>query len=122
MGRPIRRQTPGQYYLVTTRCHQARFFLRPDAALNAVVLEWLARTQQRFPSVKIHAVCVMSNHLHLVVCDQSAELADWASYLLGNLARGVNRIRGRRGCFFERRYSAEPILGKRFANPVFPLT
>jgi REP element-mobilizing transposase RayT len=110
MGRPLRRQAPGQYYLVTTRCHQARFFLRPDVALNGVVLEWLARTQQRFPSVTIHAVCVMSNHLHLLVCDESAELADWASYFLGNLARAVNRIRGRRGTFFERRYSAEPIL------------
>jgi REP element-mobilizing transposase RayT len=110
MGRPIRRQAPGQYYLVTTRCHQARFFFRPDAALNAVVLEWLARTQQRFPAVTIHAVCVMSNHLHLLVCDESAELADWASYFLGNLARAVNRIRGRRGTFFERRYSAEPVL------------
>ena len=110
MGRPIRRQAPGQYYLVTTRCHQARFFLRPDAELNAVVLEWLARTQERFPSVTLHAVCVMSNHLHLLVCDESAELADWAGYFLGNLARAVNRIRDRTGTFFERRYSAEPVL------------
>jgi REP element-mobilizing transposase RayT len=110
MGRPIRRQAPGQYYLVTTRCHQARFFLRPDAAVNAVVLEWLARSQRRFPSVIIHAVCVMSNHLHLLVCDESAELSDWAGFFLGNLARAVNRIRGRRGSFFERRYSAEPVL------------
>jgi hypothetical protein len=52
----------------------------------------------------------MSNHLHLLMCDESAELADWASYFLGNLARAVNRLRGRRGSFFERRYSAEPIL------------
>ena len=110
MGRPIRRQAPGQYYLFTTRCHQARFFLRPDAALNAVVLEWLARTQRRFPCVTIHAVCVMSNHLHLLLCDEASELADWASYFLGNLARAVNRLRGRTGSFFERRYSAEPIL------------
>jgi REP element-mobilizing transposase RayT len=110
MGRPIRRQAPGEFYLVTTRCHQARFFLRPDAVLNGAVLEWLARTQKRFPSVTIYAVCVMSNHLHLLVCDESAELADWAGYFLGNLARAVNRIRGRRGTFFERRYSAEPIL------------
>ena len=110
MGRPIRRQAPGEYYLVTTRCHQARFFLRPDAELNGVVLEWLARTQQRFPDVTIYAVCVMSNHLHLLVCDESAQLANWAGYFLGNLARAVNRIRGRSGTFFERRYSAEPVL------------
>jgi hypothetical protein len=52
----------------------------------------------------------MSNHLHLLVCDESAELADWACYFLGNLARAVNRIRGRWGTFFQRRYSAEPVL------------
>jgi REP element-mobilizing transposase RayT len=110
MGRPIRRQEPGQYYLITTRCHQARFFLRPDSQLNAAVLEWLARGQKRFPNIRIHAVCVMSNHLHLVLRDEASELAPWASYVLGNLARAVNRIRGRSGSFFERRYSAEPIL------------
>ena len=110
MGRPLRRQVPGQYYLLTTRCHQARFFLRPDGESNDAVLEWLTRAQRRFPSIRIYAVCVMSNHLHLVLRDDEGELAAWASYALGNLARAVNRIRGRTGTFFERRYSIEPIL------------
>ena len=110
MGRPLRRQLPGQYYLFTTRCHQARFFLRPDPDLNRIVLEWLARSQRRFPRIRIHAVCVMSNHLHLVLRDDEGQLADWASHFLGNLARAVNRLRGRSGTFFERRYAAEPIL------------
>jgi REP element-mobilizing transposase RayT len=110
MGRPLRRQVPGQHYLFTTRCHQARFFLRPDPAVNRAVLHWLARAQRQFPRVRIYAVCIMSNHLHLVLCDEEAELAAWASYFLGNLARAVNRLRDRTGNFFERRYSAEPIL------------
>jgi REP element-mobilizing transposase RayT len=110
MGRPLRRHVPGQYYLVTTRCHQARFFLRPDRDLNEAVLEWLTRAQYRFPELLIVAACVMSNHLHLVVRDQSGQLASWASYFFGNLARAVNRIRGRSGACFDRRYSAEPIL------------
>lgn len=110
MGRPLRRHEPGQFYLVTTRCHQARFFLRPDRDLNNAVLEWLTRAQQSFPKLRILAVCVVSNHLHLVVRDEKGELAAWASYFLGHLARAANRIRGRNGTFFERRYSAEPIL------------
>jgi REP element-mobilizing transposase RayT len=110
MGRPLRRHEPGQLYLVTTRCHQARFFLRPDRELNDAVLEWLARAQQRFPRLRSLAVCVLSNHLHLVVRDEDGELAAWASYFLGHVARAVNRIRGRSGSCFERRYSAEPIL------------
>jgi REP element-mobilizing transposase RayT len=110
MGRPLRRQAPGQYYLITSRCHQARFFLRPDTNLNQAVLEWLTRAQHQFPDLRILAVCVLSNHLHLVVHDQKGQLAAWASYLLGNFARAVNRLRGRSGACFERRYSAEPIL------------
>ncbi len=110
MGRPLRRHEPGQLYLVTTRCHQARFFLRPDHELNEAVLEWLARAQLRFPRLRILAICVLSNHLHLVVRDEKGELAAWASYFLSHLARAVNRIRGRSGTCFERRYSAEPIL------------
>jgi REP element-mobilizing transposase RayT len=110
MGRPLRRHVPGQYYLVSTRCHQARFFLRPDSDLNEAVLEWLTRAQHQFPELLILAACVMSNHLHLVVRDQSGQLAGWASYFFGNLARAVNRIRRRSGVCFDRRYSAEPIL------------
>ena len=110
MGRPLRRQPAGQPYLVTTRCHQARFFLRPDPELNQAVLEWLARAQRRFPDLRILAICVLSNHLHLVVRDDTGELAAWASYFFGNLARAVNHIRGRSGSCFARRYSAEPIL------------
>jgi REP element-mobilizing transposase RayT len=110
MGRPLRRHEPGQLYLVTTRCHQARFFLRPDRELNEAVLEWLARAQQHFPRLRVLALCVMSNHLHLVVRDEKAELASWAGFFLGHLARAVNRIRKRSGTCFERRYSAEPIL------------
>jgi REP element-mobilizing transposase RayT len=110
MGRPLRRHAPGTYYLVTTRCHQARFFLRPEPALIEAVLEWLARAQRQHPGVLIHAVCVMSNHLHLLVRDTRGELAGWASYFLGNLARAVNGIRERGGVVFERRYAAEPVL------------
>jgi REP element-mobilizing transposase RayT len=110
MGRPLRRHEPGQFYLVTTRCHQARFLLRPDSSLNSAVLEWLSRAQQRFPGIRIFAVCVLSNHLHLVVRDDEGELAAWASYFFGHLARAVNRLRKRTGACFARRYSAEPIL------------
>ncbi len=110
MGRPLRRHEPGQFYLVTNRCLQSRFLFRPDASLNGAVLEWLARAQIRYPRLRVLAVCVMSNHLHLVVRDEHGQLGEWAGYFFGNLARSVDRIRGRSGPCFARRYSAEPIL------------
>jgi REP element-mobilizing transposase RayT len=110
MGRPLRRHAPNTDYLVTTRCHQARLLLRPEPAVNQAVLEWLTRAQRAYPGVRLFGLCVMSNHLHLLVRDTRGELAAWASYLLGNLARSINAIRGRSGVVFARRYSAEPVL------------
>ena len=110
MGRPLRRHAPNTCYLVTTRCHQASFLLRPEPAINEAVLEWLTRAQRAYPGIHLFGLCVMSNHLHLLVRDTQGELAAWASYLLGNLARSVNAIRERCGVVFERRYSAEPVL------------
>jgi len=110
MGRPLRRHEPNTCYLVTTRCYQAQFLLRPEPVINEAVLEWLTRAQRIYPGVQIFGLCVMSNHLHLLVRDTQGELATWASYFLGNLARSVNAIRERWGVVFERRYSAEPVL------------
>jgi REP element-mobilizing transposase RayT len=110
MGRPLRCHAPNTDYLVTSRCHQARFLLRPDPAVNEAVLEWLTRAQRAYPGVELFGLCVMSNHLHLLVRDTRGELAAWASYLLGNLARSLNALRQRCGVVFERRYSAEPVL------------
>lgn len=110
MGRPLRRHEPNTFYLVTKRCHQARFFLRPDPKTNAAVLEWLTRAQLAFPGIAVFGLVVMSNHIHLVLQDTKGELAAWASYFFGNLARAINAIRGRSGPVFSRRYSAEPIL------------
>ncbi len=110
MGRSLRCHAPGTIHLVTSRCHQARFFLRPDRPTNRAVLEWLARAQHAWPGVRLLGVCVMSNHIHLLVQDTQGDLAGWASYFFGNLARAVNRIRGRSGAVFSRRYSAEPVL------------
>ena len=50
MGRPLRRHAPNTDYLVTTRCHQTRFLLRPEPAINEAVLEWLTRAQHAYPA------------------------------------------------------------------------
>lgn len=110
MGRPLRRHEPNTCYLVTERCHQARFLLRPDPVINAAMLEWLSRAQRVYPGILVFGVVAMSNHLHVALEDTQGELAAWASYFFGNLARAINAIRGRTGPVFSRRYSAEPIL------------
>jgi putative transposase len=54
---------PGAIYLVTRRCAQRQFFLRPSKTTNEVFLYLLAVAARRF-GVVVHAYCVLSNHFH----------------------------------------------------------
>jgi REP element-mobilizing transposase RayT len=94
MATPPRRIVPGASYLVTRRCSERRFFLRPSRLTNEVVLYILAVAARRF-GVLIHAFCVLSNHLHLVVTDPDARLPAFMQYLDSLVARAVNASLGR---------------------------
>lgn len=104
MGRPIRCREPDSYYLATTRCLESRFFLLPDARMNALYGYWLARSLGRFPAITLYCAVAMSNHTHLLLHDGAGLLSDFCCYFLGNLAKAVNKLRGRSGPVFHRRY------------------
>ncbi|MBK9518277.1 MAG: transposase [Anaeromyxobacter sp.] len=85
---------PGRSYLITRRCLLRHFFLRPCAAVNEVVAYVLALAAQRY-GVQVHAYCVLSNHLHLVVTDPQARLPAFQQYLASFVARALNAHLGR---------------------------
>ena len=60
-----RQVLPGATYLVTRRCTQRQFLLRPSAQTNAILLYCLARAAGLY-GVEVHAYCFLSNHYHLV--------------------------------------------------------
>ena len=51
---------PGATYLVTRRCTERRFLLRPGPQTDAIFLYVLAVAAKRF-GIKVHAFCVLSN-------------------------------------------------------------
>ena len=65
LPRPV---IPGTTSLVTRRCIQRQFLLRPSPFVNQVLLYCMGLAQQR-SGVAIHAVCAMSSHLHITVTD-----------------------------------------------------
>ncbi len=85
---------PGATYLVTRRCIGRQFLLRPSKLVNQLFLFCLAVGAQRF-GIDLHAVCVMSNHYHLVVTDPLARLPAFIGWLDATLARALNAMRGR---------------------------
>ncbi|HEX8822024.1 MAG TPA: hypothetical protein VF794_19010 [Archangium sp.] len=111
MGWPLRMFQEEGYYFVTSRCFQGRLLLRPSQEVNEVVGGVLARAvQQSGGMVRLHAFTFASNHFHLLVWARGAALAGFMQYLRANLSRKVGRLVDWSGGFWERRYSAEPVL------------
>jgi putative transposase len=96
MGRGMtapRRIVPGTQYLLTRRCSERRFFLRPSRAVNEVLRYVLAVASERY-GVVLHAFCVLSNHLHIVLTDVKGNLPEFERYLHSLIARSVNALHG----------------------------
>jgi REP element-mobilizing transposase RayT len=109
MSRPLRMFVAGGNYLVTARCLQRRLFLRPSAEALAVLEGVLARALRLY-GVEAFAFNFVSNHFHLVVRAPRGNLPRFMQYLMTNISKKIGALIGWRGAFWERRYSAEPIL------------
>jgi REP element-mobilizing transposase RayT len=117
----------GTTYLVTRRCSERRFFLRPSKDTNAIVEYLLAFAAERY-GIRIHGYCVLSNHYHFVLTDPHARLPDFHRDLDALVARAVNCSIGRWESLWDREsFSAvrletrEAIVEKMvyvLANPV----
>jgi len=97
-------------YLLTRRCSERRFFLRPSKEVNEIVRYLLAVASQRF-GVVLHAFCVLSNHLHLVLTDRHANLPAFEQYFASLVARSINALHGHWESFWAPgSYSAVSLL------------
>lgn len=93
-------------YLVTHRCLDRQFLLRPGPATNETFLYVLAEAVRRH-GIRLHAFCVLSNHYHLVLTDPLARLPAFEQYLDGLVARALNSALDRDDDFWSGRgYSA----------------
>ena len=89
----------GAVYLVTRRCAQREFLLKPTRTTSQVFLYLLALAAQRF-GIRVHAFCVLSNHFHLVLTDPHALLPAFHQLLDALVARAVNASLGRWEAFW----------------------
>jgi REP element-mobilizing transposase RayT len=72
--------------------------------VNDLIVGVLGRAQALY-GVRIHAVSVMSNHLHaLVGVDHAAQLASFMQHALANIAKEVGHHHRWNGPFWSRRY------------------
>jgi REP element-mobilizing transposase RayT len=90
--------------MVTRRCTQRQFLLRPDAATNNAFTYCLIEAAQR-THVEVLLPCAMSNHHHTVIYDRFGRYPDFVEHFHKMFARSQNALRGR----WENLWSSEQV-------------
>ena len=85
---------PGRTYLISRRCTQRQFLLRPDERVEQIYLYCLGEAAARY-GVTLHGWMAMGNHHHLVVRDERGNFPDFLAHLHKMIAKAMNAYRGR---------------------------
>jgi len=80
--------------MITRRCSERRFFLRPDRETNNAFIYCLAVAAQKY-GIKVIFTVTMSNHHHTGVVDQDGRLPDFLAHFHKLIAKHQNALRGR---------------------------
>ena len=86
-------------YLITRRCSERRFFMRPDKETNNAFIYCLAVSAQRF-GIGVVGFGTMSNHYHAVIVDKQGCLPDFLQFFHRIFAVHQNVLRGRWEAFW----------------------
>lgn len=118
---------PGRTYLITRRCSERRFFLRPDRETNNAFIYCLAVAARKY-GIEVIFTTTMSNHHHTGVVDVEGRLPDFLAYFHKLIAKHQNALRGRwENMWAVEQTSAVELVGDTdifekmvyaFANPV----
>ncbi len=103
MSRPIRDTNPEKYRLITIRVVRAELMLTPNGNIPEIIGGIIAKYQQRY-GILIFAYCVLSNHYHLLVRAPLGNLWLFEQSINREIALRINRLRGREGSLWGRRY------------------
>lgn len=101
LPRPV---LPGTFYMVTRRCTQQQFLMRPDEATNNNFLYCLGESAKRHGMVLVLSQ-MMSNHHHTVVYDRHGHINEFTEHFHKMFAKSQNALRRR----WENLWSSSPV-------------
>ena len=84
----------GETLMITRRCTQRQFLLRPSSAVNGIIGYCLAAAAERY-GLRLHAFCAMSNHLHIVATDVLGNAPEFCRWFFEFTAKCLNVHWGR---------------------------
>ncbi len=103
---------PGRTYMITRRCTQRQFLMRPDDATNNAFIYCLALAAQR-AGVLVIFTAAQSNHHHTGIFDPCGTYPDFIEHFHKLFAKSMNCLRGR----WENFWSSEQTNVLRLVEP-----
>jgi putative transposase len=85
---------PGQSYMITRRCTQRQFLMRPDAETNNAFIYCLAEAASRY-RIEVLFTVAMSNHHHTGIYDPEGNYPAFLEHFHKLFAKCQNALRGR---------------------------
>lgn len=79
----------GRTYLMSRRCTQRQYLLRPDARVDRIYRYCLGEAVARY-GITLHAFVAMSNHQHLIVRDNHGNFPAFLGHLNKMIAKALN--------------------------------
>ncbi|MFN5262557.1 MAG: transposase, partial [Pseudanabaena sp.] len=103
MSRPKRELQLGFSYHITMRCNNREFRLT-RLECRKVLLYAIEKLKEKY-SLKLYAICIMSNHIHYLlepaIAEELPKIMHWLNWYT---AMCFNRMLNRTGHFWEKRY------------------
>jgi putative transposase len=90
---------PGRRYLITRRCSERRFLMRPGRETNNAFVYCMTLAAQK-AHVSVVSVGTTSNHYHAVVVDNRGRLPEFLGHFHKLFAKHQNALRGRWEAFW----------------------
>lgn len=109
MPRANRHYIPGYVWHITHRCHKKEFLLK-FARDRRRWMEWLFEAKKRY-GLSILNYMITSNHIHLLVLDDSNQdtIPKSIQLIAGRTGQEYNKRKKRNGAFWEDRYHATAV-------------
>lgn len=107
MPHTARKKSESGFYHVVPKGIADQIIFEDDADRH-LYLQLLSKAAGN-SGILVHAYCLMSNHVHLIVEDRGDNLSDCMKYLHERYAMHFAKVMGRTGGVFRKPYWSEPI-------------
>jgi REP element-mobilizing transposase RayT len=104
---PLRSIDPDKIYHVTDRTVNEEFWMPPTKEVKEAIGGIIARFQE-IHYIDIFGLNILSNHYHLLARSPYGNLSEFEQDINREIAKRMNRLHGRRGALWARRFSSQP--------------